>query len=129
MHKGRCIFIRNVKIKLFIVGVISFFVMTISGIYAISSNIIFTSENMFSTDSINIDLIEYMKTNDNSENLYDNKKRIVFPGNNVSLIPKVINLGANCYIRAKVTFEADKDILNNESNYIFDISSKWKKIR
>lgn len=101
--------------------------MTISGIYAISTNTIFTSENIFSTDSVNIDLIEYMKKNDNSEVLYDGKKRIVFPGNNVSLIPKVINLGANCYIRAKVTFEADKDVFEDNNNYIFDISDKWKK--
>ena len=101
--------------------------MAISGIYAITNNDIFSSENVLTTGSINIELNEYMIENNNNEKAYDNYDRTVFPGNTVSLIPKVENLGASCYIRAKVTFKADNDLIENNNNYLFDITDNWIK--
>ena len=121
--------IGKVKIKLFIVGIISFFFFFLSGIYALTNNIIVTSGNVLTTDSVDIDLKEYLVDTSHNENLYNGENITVYPGSEISIIPKIINLGSRCYVRAKFDFKVDKDLIEDSNNHIFDISNNWEKIR
>lgn len=101
--------------------------MLISGIYALTNNIIVTSGNILTTSSVDIDLKEYLLDISQKETLYDGKNIIVYPGSNVSIIPKIINKGSNCYVRAKLEFKIDNNIIENSNNSIFDILDCWEK--
>ena len=49
------------------------------------------------------------------------------PGDNISLIPKINNLGIDCYIRFKINIEVDNDIMN-VSESIKNISSDFEYV-
>lgn len=103
--------------------------MTISGIYALTNNIIVTSGNILTTDSVNIDLKEYLVDTSQKENLYNGENITVYPGSEISIIPKITNLGSRCYVRAKFDFKVDEELIEDSNNHIFDIPNNWEKIR
>ena len=99
--------------------------MSISGIYSLNNEVINSTETSISTSSIDIELNEY--TNSNGETvLFNETNKTVMPGEKVSLIPRVNNLGEDCYVRAKVTYTIngrEYDI----NDYLDIDNTKWIK--
>ena len=95
--------------------------MFISGIYALNKEIN-TSESGISTGAVNIEIKEYNK---NSQP-FDLDGTVLMPGDEIVLIPRVNNLGLDCYIRTKIEY-----FINNEYfsvvNYIEGNYSSWTK--
>ena len=85
---------------------------SISGIYALTNDVINNTESTISTSYVDIKLEQYQ--NDES---YTKENEVVVPGEVIPLNTKINNLGINCYVRAKITYT-----LNNteyiESNFI-----------
>lgn len=96
-------------------------IMSISGIYSISEEIINATSGM-STGSVNIEIVEY---SENSQPFSENGK-MVMPGDEIILIPRINNLGDECYIRTKIEYVIDNQIFPVtdyiEGNYI-----SWSK--
>lgn len=101
--------------------------MCISGIYAFTNMSIVSVENELNTGAINIELKEYTMAENGKEVLYNPNIKDVLPGEKVSFIPRISNLGGDCYVRAKVTYtdinnnntkEADNNIEIEKKNWI-----------
>ncbi len=94
--------------------------MSISGIYAlyIEPEI----DTTISTAGVDIDLKEY----NNLNNEFTENGKIVMPGEEISLIPKVNNLGVDCYIRANISYKIN-NINYNVENYIDGDYKNWTK--
>ncbi len=95
--------------------------MFISGIYSLNDEINHT-ESGLSTSAVDIELKEY---NANNEPFAEDGK-MVLPGEEISLIPRVNNLGIDCYLRASITYTIDGEVLN-ELDYITGNYSSWNK--
>ena len=95
--------------------------MCISGIYALRDEMS-DIENGLSTSSVDIEIVEYGRNNE----LFQEDGKKVMPGDEISLIPRVNNLGIDCYIRTKITYT-----VNNQefpiTNYIIGNYSTWTK--
>jgi len=91
--------------------------MSISGIYSLASEI-YDSESGISTGAVDISLKEY---NENNE-LFSEDGKQVMPGEEISLIPRVNNIGIDCYLRAKITYTID----NEEYNILDYIEGNYK---
>ena len=107
--------------RLFLLGIVLFFIMFISGIFALGDEINQT-ENGLSTGAVDISISEY---NQNDEPFLEDGK-VVMPGDEISLVPRVNNLGIDCYLRARITYTINNDILD-ETDYVFGDYSSWKK--
>ena len=95
--------------------------MCISGIYALKEEMN-DIENGLSTSAVDIEIKEYNKNNESFQE--DGKK--VMPGDEIILIPKINNLGIECYIRAKITYTiADNSF--SVLDYISGNYSSWSK--
>ena len=90
------------KKRLFFLGILLFIVMLISGIYALNKEII-TTESGISTGAVDIKIEEY---NGNTQP-FDEDGSYVMPGDEIVLIPRVNNLGVDCYLRAKIEYVID----------------------
>jgi len=109
------------KKRLFLLGLVFFIVMCISGIYSLSDEMNNT-ESGVSTSAVDIEIKEYNQDNE----LFSEDGKIVMPGDEIILIPRINNLGIDCYLRAKITYTIDNeefDILN----YINGNYSSWTK--
>ena len=95
--------------------------MCISGIYSLSNEINDT-ETTLSTGAVEIELKEY---NGNDE-LFSEDGKLVMPGEEISLVPRVNNLGIECYLRVKITYTIDSEEIN-EIDYINGNYSSWNK--
>lgn len=95
--------------------------MIISGIYSMNQELINT-KNGLSTGAVDIEIEEYNKNNQP----FDKDGSIVMPGDEIILIPRINNLGNECYIRAKIEYYIDNEkfpvIDYIEGNY-----SSWNK--
>lgn len=100
--------------------------MLISGIYALTNNVIVTSGNILTTDSVDIDLKEYWTNFNNEQVQYNGENITVYPGSEISIIPKITNNGSNCYVRAKIDFKIDNNAITDLSN-IVSILDGWQK--
>ena len=78
--------------------------MCISGIYAFTNISISTIENDINTGAVNIELKQYTTNNNGKEVMYNENEKTVLPGEVISIIPRVSNLGDSCYIRAKFSY-------------------------
>lgn len=96
--------------------------MCISGIYALTNEVINNTESLLSTSAVEIDLKEYNASNQP----FTEDGKVVMPGEDISLVPIVDNLGIECYLRAKITYTVDGEILN-EVDYIEGNYSSWTK--
>ena len=97
--------------------------MFASGIYALTN--LSTTGKSFSTSGVNIEIEEFTLNSENEEVRFNSDEPIpVMPGQEVNLIAKVNNLGANCYVRVKTILERNsQDISSN----ILGMPSEWKK--
>lgn len=92
--------------------------MSISGIYAVTNSQINTG---FSTGSIDIKINTYELNTENKEVEYGSMNVKAMPGDDVSLIPKISNLGEECYIRFKVEYvNEETDFINYVSGFSND---------
>ena len=79
-------------------------------------------DNVFQTDKVNIELINNLGTN--------TEKTAVIPGASINMSPRINNLGASAYVRAKITFtstikdeKTEKSLITSEN--LKDVSEKW----
>ena len=100
--------------------------MLISGIYAFTNISVLNVTNEVNTGAVKISLNEYTVENGN-ESLYNQSEDIVFPGQIISLIPRISNLGDSSYIRAKIGYlSEDAEIKLSDAN-IEGMSDAWIK--
>lgn len=109
------------KKRLFLLGGLLFIIMNISGIYSLTSEI-YDAESKLSTGGVDITLTEYDKNNE----IFSDNGMIVSPGEEIVLIPRISNLGIDCYLRAKITYTIDNESFNI-SDYIKGEYSNWTK--
>lgn len=109
------------KKRLFLVGVIFFLLMFISGIYSLSDELNDTVSTL-STGAVDIEIKEY----DNNDGPFLEDGKSVMPGDEILLVPKVHNLGIECYLRAKITYSIENEVFN-EQDYITGNYSSWTK--
>ena len=95
--------------------------MLVSGIYSINEEIKET-ESGISTGAVDIELKEY---NENNQPFNENQK-MVMPGDEIALIPRISNLGVECYLRVKIEYYIDNESFSVES-YIEGNYSSWTK--
>ena len=108
------------KKRLFFLGLFLFFIMSVSGIYSLNREINVT-ETGISTGAVDIEIKEY-----NNTQPFDEDGKPVMPGDEIVLIPRVNNLGVDCYLRAKIEYVID----GNEFpviDYIDGTYSSWTK--
>ena len=96
--------------------------MFISGIYSLNVEIKKT-ESGLSTGSIDIEIVEYNQNNQP----FNEDGKIVMPGDEIILIPKINNLGDECFIRTKIEYIIDNKVFPLE-NYIEGNYSTWNNI-
>ena len=113
--------IRDSKKRLFLLGIIFLIMFSISGIYALTNDIINNTESTISTSYVDIKLEQYQ----NGES-YTKENEVVVPGEAVPLNTKINNLGIDCYVRAKITYTLN-NTQYNESNYINGDYKNWTK--
>ena len=109
------------KKRLFLLGIIFLIMFSISGIYALTNDIINNTESTISTSYVDIKLEQYQ----NGES-YTKENEVVLPGEVVPLNTKINNLGIDCYVRAKITYTLN-NMQYNESNYINGDYKNWIK--
>lgn len=109
------------KKRLFLVGVIFFLLMFISGIYSLNVELNDTVSTL-STGAVDIEIKEY----DNNDGPFLEDGKSVMPGDEILLVPKVHNLGIECYLRAKISYTIDNEVFN-EQDYITGNYSSWTK--
>ena len=95
--------------------------MLISGAFALNTELIVV-ESGISTGAVDIKITEY---NDDSQP-FDRDGSRVMPGEVISLIPRINNLGMDCYLRAKIEYVIDGESFP-EINYIDGNYSSWTK--
>jgi len=109
------------KKRLFLLGLFLFLVMLISGTYCLSDEIS-KAESGLSTSAVDIEIEEFNQNNQP----FDEDGKMVMPGDEIILIPRVNNLGIDCYLRTKIEY-----IINNEvfsvTDYIEGDYSSWDK--
>lgn len=123
MRKGVSKISRN---KIFLVGVFFTLIMFISGIYAFTNLSILSIKNEINTGAVRIELNEYI-VNNGAEVLYEEGNlENVMPGQEIPLIPRISNIGDECYIRAKISYSKDDNQFVNVDN-IDNKSGDWIK--
>ena len=95
--------------------------MIISGIYSLSEELI-SAKSGLSTGAVDIELVEYSENNQP----FNQDGSIVMPGEEIILIPRVNNLGNECYIRTKIEYYIDNEKFPI-SDYIQGNYSSWTK--
>ena len=108
------------KKRLFFLGLFLFFIMSVSGIYSLNREINVT-ETGISTGAVDIEIKEY-----NNTQPFDEDGKSVMPGDEIVLIPRVNNLGVDCYLRAKIEYVIDGNEFP-EIDYIDGTYSSWTK--
>ena len=94
--------------------------MCISGIYSLADEINNT-ESGISTSAVDIELNEYNQSNEP----FSEDGKVVMPGEVISLIPRVHNLGIECYLRAKIEYSIEDTYLS-EWDYIEGNYTSWQ---
>ena len=95
--------------------------MFVSGIYSINDEIN-RAESGLSTGAVDIEIKEYNQNNEP----FDKDGTAVMPGDEIILIPRVNNLGIECYLRAKIEYTIDNDVFS-VTDYIKGNYSSWTK--
>lgn len=96
--------------------------MSISAVLAVNDQM---TNGIISTGLVNIKIDTYKVDNQGQKIKYDDLNKKVMPGDVVSIIPQISNLGAECYVRVKVNYINDNvDFIN----YVTGFSSELSKI-
>lgn len=93
--------IKNVRKKLFLLGLFFFILMSTSGIYALTNQ---ETDGTLSTGIVDISIDNYTLNENNEEIPYSETTSVVYPGDKISLIPKINNLGESCFVRVKINY-------------------------
>ena len=101
--------------------------MCISGIYAFTNISILSVKNDVVIGAINIKLDEYTIDSTGKEVPYDNSIKDVLPGQTITLIPRIQNLGDSCYVRAKISYTGINNTLISLNENINTKDSNWIK--
>ena len=109
------------KKRLFLLGLVLFLIMFISGIYSIGEEIKDT-ESGLSTGAVDIEIEEFNQNNQP----FDQDGTMVMPGDEIILIPRVNNLGIDCKLRAKIEYTINNEIFS-VTDYIEGNYSSWTK--
>lgn len=80
-----------------------------------------TVTNHFATGIVDIDLKEYTRSDDKEEDYKDPEN--ILPGQSISKIPRISNLGNDCYIRTRYTTETEMFSVDD----IYGIGEDWVK--
>ena len=107
----------NKKVVMGIIGLMGIFGLGLSSVYALTEVV---SENHFSTGVVDIELEEFC-LNEEGEETYWKNPVPVMPGDHVSKIPRIKNMGNDCYIRARIDFQ---DAPFNIEN-IYGMEENW----
>ena len=97
-------------------------VMLTSGSGLIYARATASVNNTFEFGVVDISLNEYQIQN-NKEVSYPNKPITIVPGMVISKIPRIHNNGADCYVRAKISFKNTDEIDEND----LTINKNWKQ--
>ena len=89
-------------------------------VYAATSN---HANKSFVTGVVDIELNQYHM--ESGEEAAWSGSATVMPGTKVSLIPRIENLGSDCYVRAKIAFRETHNEITEE--HITGFSKDWKK--
>lgn len=101
--------------------------MCISGIYAFTNSSILKYKNDINTGAIKIELKEYT-IKDGQESIYTDSETTVLPGQIISLIPKITNLGDSSYVRAKLNYTSeDEGLIQITDENISGMDSNWDR--
>lgn len=101
--------------------------MCISGIYAFTNTPILKVKNEVNTGAISIELKEYTIV-DGQELIYNDTETTVLPGQIISLIPRVTNVGDSSYIRAKLSYTSeDNSLIQISDDNVDGMSENWIK--
>ncbi len=111
----------EVNKKLLILGIIFFLIMNISGIYSLQSVV---EDKKFSMGSVNVELKEFTINSNNEKIPYNETNTKVMPGEEISLIPEIYNVGDDCYVRVKIVVQYNG--AERELDYSNIISEDWK---
>ncbi len=95
--------------------------MSISGIYSLNEELNM-AENGLSTSAVDIDIKEYNQNNQ----LFDRDGEMVMPGDEIILIPRINNLGIECYLRAKIEYTINNEVFS-VNDYIKGNYTSWHK--
>lgn len=101
--------------------------MCISGIYAFTNTSILGIKDELNTGAINIELQEYT-IKEGQELIYSNNETTVLPGQIISLIPRINNVGDSSYVRAKLTYTSeDNSLIQISDDNVDGMSNDWVK--
>lgn len=95
--------------------------MITSWIFAYENNATSVDGN-FSTKAVNIE-VKQLENNNGVISEFTNKP-IINIDNDISMIPRITNLGIDCYVRAKIEFYISNSL---NDDYVIDIDSNWIK--
>jgi len=95
--------------------------MFVSGIYSLNDEIN-KAESGLSTSAVDIEIVEYKENNQP----FDKDGTAVMPGDEIILIPRVNNLGIECYLRAKIEYTINNEVFSL-TDYIEGNYSSWTK--
>lgn len=98
-----------------------FLIMFVSGVYSLGDEIN-KAESGLSTSAVDIEIKEY---NENNQP-FDKDGTAVMPGDEIVLIPRVNNLGIECYLRAKIEYTINNEVFS-VTDYIKGNYSSWTK--
>ena len=90
-------------------------IMSISGIYSLTENVVNSTENSLSTGYVDIEIID------------EATNKIYMPGDIVDLKSKVKNTGVEAYIRVNVDYKINNSSYSVDDNFNID-SSLWTKV-
>lgn len=107
----------KINIKMGMAAVILLVGMGVTSIYARSEA---TVENHFSTGIVDVSLEEYSVDEDGQEIPWRDIKNVL-PGDCISKIPRIINQGNDCYVRAKIEFSPEALDMND----VYGMSDTW----
>lgn len=96
-------------------------IMITSCIFAYENNATNVDGN-FSTKAVNIE-VKQLENNNGIISDFTNKP-IINIDSDISMIPRITNLGIDCYVRAKIDFSISNSL---NDDYIIDIDSNWIK--
>lgn len=114
--------------KMYILAVMLILIMFVSGIYAFTNSTIVNVKNELNTGAVKIELNEYSKNVDGTESLYSDVNLNVLPGQVISLIPRISNIGDSSYVRAKIGYSnSDNSTATLTQKEINGIGEKWIK--
>lgn len=91
-----------------------------SGIAAFAAGSSLSVTSRITTGVVDIQLTEYQMTDGKEVEYEDNQ--IILPGKKISKIPRISNIGNDCYVRAKIEVEGTE-----ESIQVYGMDTSWIK--